>query len=1046
MVVVSMFSFMTIDANAAGSKEYATKLTKGVKVTGNTGTYYTGGSHQYYTFTLDTYANVTFTMDVEVSGASIQLEDDFETLEYFSGFYRYSGSSYYRKTVTKRLAPGKYYLVVILGAKEHAITVNWTSYTNSCNHTGTWTRKIAGNCEVDGMKTRVCTTCGMKEYEVISAPGHNWSEQQIIKAPTCTQKGQSAQVCLRCSSKTNTQTVEALGHSWNYGELITAPTVSYKGEIEYTCRSCGTNQSETIPALTAVPEKLCVTWNEVPVFDGTAKEPKPVVSYQGKLLAEGTDYTLSYSNNVMAGNHAVVQVTGTGNYRYMSTVTTFVIQPADIAELKANLTTNSAIYTGIATEPTEIVLKDWHDSVLENGNEYLIECSENVEEGIGKMRVIGLGNFTGYFDTTFSIIKTAVLGSDLNLSVPIESQNDPAEYYISSDTKINMETSTSEQDSGTLRAGDTYISNYSNPFTLEPGEHILTHRYTRHYTESGYEYGSDGVVHWVTREVSETETSTWNITVVAKEAIEASDPIAEVITMQDSDKVYLSVGSENNGKLPEITWGTTDPSVATVENGVVTLHKTGNATINASVGDKKLSWTLDDISALTLTKNTKILGYDPSTGKALVTWKDEVLEQGKDYTITTEDREGVTIVTANGINGFADSASRMFYKGTSFPYSCTEHKWKDATCTDPKTCLICGETTGTKLGHRWKQANCFDPRTCINCKLTDGSPLGHNFVNGTCTRCGDTEISEVDGVTRVYGGARYDTAIKAADTLKQQLGLEKFSTIVVASGEGFADALSGSYLAAVKDAPILLVRNNRNTLNMVKEYINNNLVSGGTVYLLGGESAVPKAMETGLDGFNVKRLGGANRYATNLLILGEAGVGDQDVLVCTGKGFADSLSASAAKKPILLVKDSLDNSQKEFLSEIRGKIYVIGGTSAVNARIESQLKTYGEVERLGGATRYVTSVLVAEEFFENPKSAVLAYSDNFPDGLSGGALACGIDAPLILTKGGKDSAAANYTKAQGIKDGIILGGPTLIPDKVVRNVFSMSADDTIIVK
>jgi putative cell wall-binding protein len=215
------------------------------------------------------------------------------------------------------------------------------------------------------------------------------------------------------------------------------------------------------------------------------------------------------------------------------------------------------------------------------------------------------------------------------------------------------------------------------------------------------------------------------------------------------------------------------------------------------------------------------------------------------------------------------------------------------------------------------------------------------------------------------------------------------------------------------------------------------------VYLLGGEKAVPKAMETGLDGFKVKRLGGATRYATNLLILNEAGVAGKDILVCTGKGFADSLSASAAKQPILLVKDNLDNDQKNFLSKASGKIYIIGGTSAVSTRIESQLKTYGTIIRLGGATRYVTSVMVAEEFFKNPTAAVLAYSENFPDGLSGGALACGIDAPLILVKGGKDADAAKYTKAQGIKTGYVLGGTGLIPDRVVRNVFSMATADPI---
>ena len=290
-----------------------------------------------------------------------------------------------------------------------------------------------------------------------------------------------------------------------------------------------------------------------------------------------------------------------------------------------------------------------------------------------------------------------------------------------------------------------------------------------------------------------------------------------------------------------------------------------------------------------------------------------------------------------------------------------------------------------------------------------------------------------EGVTRVFGADRYATAFKAADTLKAELGVSKFQNIVVASGTGFADALAGSYLAARKNAPILLVRGAN--VNDVKNYIKANLASGGTVYLLGGVNAVPKAMESGLEGFNVKRLGGANRYDTNLLILQEAGVGNKDIIVCTGLNFADSLSASATGLPILLVKDGLYANQKEFLKSNGGNFIVVGGINAVNATVEKQLTSYGSVKRLAGNTRYDTSVLVAKEFFSNPTSAVLAYAQNFPDGLSGGPLAYALKAPLILTDNNKPAAAVNYGTSLGIKSGYVMGGTTLISDAVAGKVF-----------
>ena len=94
--------------------------------------------------------------------------------------------------------------------------------------------------------------------------------------------------------------------------------------------------------------------------------------------------------------------------------------------------------------------------------------------------------------------------------------------------------------------------------------------------------------------------------------------------------------------------------------------------------------------------------------------------------------------------------------------------------------------------------------------------------------------------------------------------MEKFETIVVASGTSFADALSGSYLAAAKNAPILLVDDRR--IPEIKEYIDNNLTDYGTVYLLGGTSAVSAKVEQSLKQHNVVRLAGNTRYDTNLAI------------------------------------------------------------------------------------------------------------------------------------------------------------------------------------
>ncbi len=299
-----------------------------------------------------------------------------------------------------------------------------------------------------------------------------------------------------------------------------------------------------------------------------------------------------------------------------------------------------------------------------------------------------------------------------------------------------------------------------------------------------------------------------------------------------------------------------------------------------------------------------------------------------------------------------------------------------------------------------------------------------------------------EGLIRVKGKTRYETSFAIADETRAKMGVDKFNTVIIASGENFADALAGSYLAKVKGAPILMASGKDNNINNLKAYIQAYLTANGTVYILGGTAAVNQKTEDvlkGVSGINVKRLKGRTRYDTNIEILKEAEVYDEDILVATGITFADSLSASAVGKPILLVdgKKSLTSTQTEYLNSLStSNLYILGGTGAVGENYESELANYGHVERVKGKSRYETSVAIAEKFFPNPDYATIAYAENFPDGLCGGPLAMTMDAPLILTKTDKQAAAKAYVQANNIKSGAVLGGASLINDKTAKDIFS----------
>ena len=192
-------------------------------------------------------------------------------------------------------------------------------------------------------------------------------------------------------------------------------------------------------------------------------------------------------------------------------------------------------------------------------------------------------------------------------------------------------------------------------------------------------------------------------------------------------------------------------------------------------------------------------------------------------------------------------------------------------------------------------------------------------------------------------------------------------------------------------------------------------------------------------------MAGNTRFDTCLEVPKEAGLNGKEILVCSGMGYADALSASALGKPVLLVNapgnektDKLTDAQKEYLKDGGYTFYIIGDEGVVSAKIESELKNYGTVEkRVYGETRHETSAEVAKAFFQNPENVTLTYSMGFADGLCGGVLASKLNAPLLLVHPQNTAAATEYVQANGVKSGIVFGGADVVPDETARTVFGL---------
>ena len=358
-------------------------------------------------------------------------------------------------------------------------------------------------------------------------------------------------------------------------------------------------------------------------------------------------------------------------------------------------------------------------------------------------------------------------------------------------------------------------------------------------------------------------------------------------------------------------------------------------------------------------------------------------------------------------------------------------------------CVIDSETWEFDGVNHWHE--------CSVCG-TKYDEAAHEFDESglACTIC--EYVNE--GVARISGDNRVKTALKIAETLKETLKKDTFDSIIIVNGanEKFPDPLTGSYLASVAKAPILMC-NVSSVSQETLDFIQENLDSNGKIYLLGGVGSISKEVEAKIGELakNVVRLAGDNRYATNLKILEEAeklaGASAGEILIARGDNFADSLSASATGLPILVVDGNgkLRQDQKDYLLAHKTcTVTILGGVNSVSEDIREEIETLldkdGEVDRVAGNTRGETSVAIAERYFPNAKFATITYSQGPADGLCGGVLANALNAPMLLTNASQAGVTNGYIAGHNILSGYILGGPNSVSDDTAREAFGLAED------
>ena len=106
---------------------------------------------------------------------------------------------------------------------------------------------VTVTCTQDGYSNYTCSTCGATEIkDKVTAPGHDYDDWNIEKAPTCLDKGVESSACETCGN-VETREIPAKGHS--YKVTVTDPTCSEKGYTTYKCACGDSYKTDEVPAL-----------------------------------------------------------------------------------------------------------------------------------------------------------------------------------------------------------------------------------------------------------------------------------------------------------------------------------------------------------------------------------------------------------------------------------------------------------------------------------------------------------------------------------------------------------------------------------------------------------------------------------------------------------------------------------------------------------------------------------------------------------------------------------------------------------------------------
>ena len=238
-----------------------------------------------------------------------------------------------------------------------------------------------------------------------------------------------------------------------------------------------------------------------------------------------------------------------------------------------------------------------------------------------------------------------------------------------------------------------------------------------------------------------------------------------------------------------------------------------------------------------------------------------------------------------------------------------------------------------------------------------------------------------------------------------------------------------------KESQIITISGSNELVLRLEGLLSNDSELKGNIDVLAGDSRFETAIEVSKATF--KDAGDAE----SVILVGQDAVVD---------GLAAAPLAAEKNAPILLAKKDgvTEEVEAEMLrvlgTNLTGKtIYIIGGESQISKEAEAKLAKLGvKVKRLAGASRYETSLKIAEELNSTSKTSFVVGGNGEVDAMSIAAYAAQTKSPIIVTN--KDVVSEETTKVLEGKQIEIIGGTSSVSAEVEAELAKIDMDKKVV--